>query len=240
MARGAKSTQEADAHADDSGDEPPHAAAAAKPKGHSGHEDSHEDHSAHDHGPPPPPGNAQEWAAWALTGVISGLINGMLIFVFCCVFGSLIFSQNEALLPYIAYGVSWQAGTATIAAILASMFSGCGAVISGPDINPAIFLASMAEIVSSELALVGEGANPIPCDSLQATDRMRELHACADRAALIPTLQVLFVGVTVLFGVIFVAIGVSGSTKITQVSAVVSILYCMQEYRRLRLDQAHR
>lgn len=68
-------------------------------KAHSGHEDAHDDN--HMIEPPAPPSTPEEWAVWGATGVLSGLINGMLIFVFCCVFGSMIFSTNEHLSPYL-------------------------------------------------------------------------------------------------------------------------------------------
>ena len=66
-------------------------------KAHSGHEDAHDDN--HVVVPPDPPSTTQEWAIWTATGVLSGMINGMLLFVFCCVFGSMIFSTNEHLSP---------------------------------------------------------------------------------------------------------------------------------------------
>lgn len=183
-------------------------------KAHSGHEDAHEDNHVIE--PPKQPSTPEEWAVWGATGVLSGLINGMLIFVFCCVFGSMIFSTNEFLSPYIAYGVSFNAATAMVSGLVAAIGSGCGAGISGPDINPAIFLAEMCAVVSESLKIVGDGAIPIACSSHDATERMVELHQCADTEALLPTILAQFVVVTLVFSSIFFVFGITGSTKITQ------------------------
>jgi hypothetical protein len=134
-------------------------------QGHSGHEDAHDEHE-HAHAPAKPPETPAEWALWCTTGIISGLINGMLIFVFCCVYGSLIFvsrpfpswnrsmlteiylchacscqeilraetagqGQNDALQPFITYGVSFQAAAAMISGLVGAIGSGAGAMICG-------------------------------------------------------------------------------------------------------------
>lgn len=103
-----------------------------------------------------------------------------------------------------------------VSGLVAAKGSGCGAGISGPDINPAIFLAEMCAIVSETLKIVGDDAVPTACASSEATERMVELHQCADTEALLPTVLALFVVVSLVFSGIFATIGMTGSTKITQ------------------------
>eukprot|EP01043_Picozoa_sp_COSAG02_P088782 COSAG02_NODE_25849_length_647_cov_1.032847_1_plen_145_part_00 len=111
--------------------------------------------------------------------------------------------------------MSFNAATAMVSGLVAAKGSGCGAGISGPDINPAIFLAEMCAIVSESLRIVGDDAVPTVCTS-EATERMVELHQCADTEALLPTVLALFVVVSLVFSGIFAIIGITGSTKITQ------------------------
>eukprot|EP01043_Picozoa_sp_COSAG02_P095435 COSAG02_NODE_31800_length_527_cov_0.771028_1_plen_151_part_00 len=112
--------------------------------------------------------------------------------------------------------MSFNAATAMVSGLVAAKGSGCGAGISGPDINPAIFLAEMCGVVSESLKIVGDDAVPIACTSQEATERMIELQQCADTEALLPTVLALFVVVSLVFSGIFAIIGITGSTKITQ------------------------
>lgn len=83
----------------------------------------------------------------AVAAVTSGLICGLVMFVFCVVFANMIFGQNELLIRAVPLGVGTQTMTTMVGALVFARFSGCRAVIAGPDINPVVFLAEAAKTI---------------------------------------------------------------------------------------------
>lgn len=55
---------------------------------------------------PPKPGGRADHDPSVLTCVLSGLICGLLWFVFCCVFSTMIFGQNDALVAAVPLGIA--------------------------------------------------------------------------------------------------------------------------------------
>ena len=93
--------------------------------------------------------------AGVVTCCISGLICGMVLYAFCSVFAEMIFGQNALLVGAVPLGVSTQTMTAMIGAFVFAYGSSCRAVIAGPDINPVVFLAEAAAIISEKLCPQG-------------------------------------------------------------------------------------
>ena len=87
----------------------------------------------------------------AVASVTSGLICGLVMFVFCVVFSEMIFGQHELLMRAVPLGVGTQTMTTMIGALVFARFSGCRAVIAGPDINPMVFLAEAAKTIMTVL-----------------------------------------------------------------------------------------
>mmetsp|Transcript_16487 Transcript_16487/g.28599 ORF Transcript_16487/g.28599 Transcript_16487/m.28599 type:complete len:1610 (-) Transcript_16487:107-4936(-) len=80
-----------------------------------------------------------------LTEVLSGIVNGLLMFVFCYVFASLIFEPTEVGLgEYVPLGAGTNTITAFIIGLSFALYSDCAISIAGPDINPTIFFAQMS------------------------------------------------------------------------------------------------
>jgi hypothetical protein len=101
----------------------------------------------------------------AVASVTSGLICGLVMFVFCVVFSNMIFGQHELLIQAVPLGVGTQTMTAMIGALVFARFSGCRAVIAGPDINPVVFLAEAAKTIVTVLC-PNLPWNPNPSPSL--------------------------------------------------------------------------
>ena len=81
----------------------------------------------------------------------SGLVNGMLMFVFCCVFASLIFEACGETADFVPVGVSMHTITVFIVGGLSTMMSSLPCSIAGPDVNPALFFAIMAETIVTKI-----------------------------------------------------------------------------------------
>mmetsp|Transcript_5814 Transcript_5814/g.14113 ORF Transcript_5814/g.14113 Transcript_5814/m.14113 type:complete len:413 (-) Transcript_5814:681-1919(-) len=80
-----------------------------------------------------------------VTSILSGLINGLVMFSFCVAFASLMF--NKKLEQYITVGVEIQCSTVLVG-IFAKLTSRMPFSIFGPDIIPALFLASAADNIA--------------------------------------------------------------------------------------------
>ena len=91
-----------------------------------------------------------------LTCVLSGLVCGIQIFVFCCVFSDMLFGQNQVLATAVPLGVGMQTMTTMVSTLAFARYSGCPAVVAAPDINPIVFLAEAAKAVSSQLCPGGD------------------------------------------------------------------------------------
>ena len=125
-----------------------------------------------------------------ITCILSGLVCGIQIFVFCCVFAEMLFGQNPVLAVAVPLGVGMQTMTTMVAALSFARYSGCHAVVAAPDINPVVFLAEAAKAVSSELCPGGEWSE------------------CADSAPkAVPTVLVSTLIATFLVGLSFFLLG---------------------------------
>jgi len=83
------------------------------------------------------------------TSILSGLICGLIMFSFCVAFASLIFEKD--LEDHISLGVEIQCATVFIGAI-GKFTTGMPFSIFGPDIIPALFLASAAKKIQEVLS----------------------------------------------------------------------------------------
>eukprot|EP00941_MAST-03F_sp_MAST-3F-sp1_P001931 g1931.t1 len=79
--------------------------------------------------------------------VFSGLINGVLMFVFSCVFSSLIFEACGQTALYTPVGVGVHTVSVAVSGLSSTLFSGLPSTIAGPDVNPALFFALMARTI---------------------------------------------------------------------------------------------
>lgn len=141
----------------------------------------------------------QTWHTPGLTTlIISGLINGLLMFVFCWVFAILIFKDQRddttVLKDFLPAGVSMQIFSVMIGCAFYAAFSGCKASIAGPDINPALFFALIVESIQL-------GSD---------TDHMPEIES------ILPTVILAICICSLLIGSIFLALGHFKLTRIVQ------------------------
>ena len=85
--------------------------------------------------------------------MLSGLVCGLIIFVFCAVYSSMIFQQAgmpPQLLAAAPIGVDMHAMSVLVGSVMFARFSGCKAVMGGPDITPVVFIAeATASIVEA-------------------------------------------------------------------------------------------
>ena len=88
-----------------------------------------------------------------IPSVLSGLVCGLIIFVFCCVFSSMIFQQPgfpAVLESAVPLGVGMHTVSTMAGALVFAKLSACKAVMAGPDLNPVVFIAEgTAAIVES-------------------------------------------------------------------------------------------
>ena len=97
---------------------------------------------------------APRWLAGAVPSILSGLICGLVIFVFCCVFSGMIFQVSPLIESAMPLGVGMHTVSTLVGSLVFAKLSGCKAVIAGPDINPAIFIAeATSAIVEAILSL---------------------------------------------------------------------------------------
>ena len=110
------------------------------------HHGAGHDHADHGHEPPT-----------LLSKTVSGLVCGLIFFVFCCVFSSMIFGNIDS-----ASALTVGVGVHTVSMITGSVaswrISGSKAMMAGPDINPAVFMAEAATVIMSALCPDGVGS----------------------------------------------------------------------------------
>jgi hypothetical protein len=75
--------------------------------------------------------------------VLSGLIVGIIVFVFCAVFSTVIFGDS-GLESFVASGVQAQLMSAMVAGYAHVFFSDLGVALAAPDVFPTVFLGNMA------------------------------------------------------------------------------------------------
>ena len=92
-------------------------------------------------------------AGTLVPSLLAGVVCGLILFVFCCVFSSMIFKQDgmpEQLNAAVPLGVGMHTVSVMVGSLVFARFSGCKAVVAGPDINPVVFIAeATASIVES-------------------------------------------------------------------------------------------
>ena len=125
----------------------------------------------------------------AVASVTSGLICGLVMFVFCVVFSNMIFGQSELLIRAVPLGVGTQTMTTMIGALVFARFSGCRAVIAGPDINPVVFLAEAAKTIVTVVCPDGGS------------------EACDDAHKAVPTVMMAGLVATLMVGLVFLTLG---------------------------------
>ena len=94
----------------------------------------------------------------SIPSILSGLICGLVLFVFCCVFSSMIFQRSALLEPALPLGVGMHTVSTLVGSLVFARLSGVKAVIAGPDINPAVFVAEAAAAIVDMAAAARGGA----------------------------------------------------------------------------------
>mmetsp|Transcript_2425 Transcript_2425/g.4091 ORF Transcript_2425/g.4091 Transcript_2425/m.4091 type:complete len:1254 (+) Transcript_2425:103-3864(+) len=132
--------------------------------------------------------------AGMLTQILSGLVCGFILFIFSCLFSSMLFDQDAALAAWSPLGPNVNTVAIFIGTLFYSRLSGCKAVIPGPDINPVVFFAQAMSLISLQL-----------CPGVHTEDKTDD-HMC-DGTSLMPTvLASLFLG-SILTGIAFLLVG---------------------------------
>lgn len=149
-----------------------------------------------------------------LSSVWSGLINGVILFVFCCVFSSMIFGQNAVLKVDIPIGVGLFTASTFIGGMIFGRRSEFPGALSGPDITPTVFMAEVAAIVSAELCPNGFDSYgyPIGADATYDESSGEVVHGsgtgvCEGEDLLLPTVLVALGIGALLCGVCFLLLG---------------------------------
>ena len=154
--------------------------------------DAHEQHAAHGahgHGHDPPT---------FLSKLTSGLVCGLIFFVFCCVFSSMIFGQNPTMEVALTIGVGVHTMSMVTGSLASAQMSSCRAMMAGPDINPAVFMAEAATVITS---------------SLCSDDTASSCTALA-RTQLVPTVMASIWIASLLIGLGFLALGKFRLTRV--------------------------
>mmetsp|Transcript_23205 Transcript_23205/g.55929 ORF Transcript_23205/g.55929 Transcript_23205/m.55929 type:complete len:1314 (-) Transcript_23205:373-4314(-) len=126
-----------------------------------------------------------------IASCLSGVVCGLMFYVFSAVFAAMIFDESGANIPeHHAIGVSMNVMSAAIGGIMFARFSSCRAVMAGPDITPYVFMTEMARQISSSLCPGGTSS-------------------CApeSREKLLPTVLVSIWMATAITGATFFALG---------------------------------
>ena len=74
------------------------------------------------------------------------------MFVFCCVFASMIFEACQETSSFVPVGVAMHTVTVLITCLASAAFSSLPISIAGPDVNPALFFAIMAQKIVAEVS----------------------------------------------------------------------------------------
>uniref|UniRef100_A0A7S3YPH5 STAS domain-containing protein n=1 Tax=Lotharella globosa TaxID=91324 RepID=A0A7S3YPH5_9EUKA len=121
-----------------------------------GHHKSHgDDHHHHHH-------HYGDHKCHSVTvSVVSGLILGMFMYVTCSVFGILMFETDPRLQEFDMYGTYMALIAFIIGGAITTTWSKCQIIISGPDINPILFLIEAALVITEVIPDVsGEDTTP--------------------------------------------------------------------------------
>jgi SulP family sulfate permease len=129
-----------------------------------------------------------------VAGVISGLVCGLLMFVFCCVFAQIIYGSHPSLAKGLDLGVSQHTLTVLFAGAITVWQSKNRISIAGPDITPALFLALAANKIALYIADMPASAN---------------VHA----DAALTTVFVMIAGTTFTIGIVWIVAGFRRVTR---------------------------
>lgn len=131
--------------------------------------------------------------------VLSGIINGLLFFVFCCVYSTLVFRDyregEDIMKNFLPVGMEMYLFSVMFGSFMFAWFSHCPAAIAGPDVNATVFLALIFERI--QLGPNGPGDLP-PAETV------------------IPTCLFAVVFSTFLIGSTFYLLGAYNLTRIVQ------------------------
>ena len=81
-----------------------------------------------------------------MTKVLAGVICALIYFFFAVVFSAIIFSGHDEF--GVAEGACVVLAAVTVGCLVFARFSGCRAVIAGPDLLPIIFVQAPTDIVA--------------------------------------------------------------------------------------------
>ena len=101
----------------------------------------------------------------------------------------MIFGQSELIFDAVPLGVGTQTMTTMIGALVFARFSGCRAVIAGPDINPVVFLAEAAKTIVTVVCPDGGS------------------EACDNAHKAVPTVMMAGLVATLMVGLVFLTLG---------------------------------
>lgn len=94
-----------------------------------------------------------------LPATLAGLVCGLIQFVFCCVFASMVF-QQPGMPAEVESAVPLGVGMHTVSVMTGSLIfawgSGCKAVIAGPDMLPVVFVAEATTAIVEMICPAGE------------------------------------------------------------------------------------
>ena len=95
--------------------------------------------------------------ARAIPTLLAGFTNGSILFVFCCVFSSMIFGQNVVLQQDVALGVGFFTASTAVAGAIFGRLSRYPGMIAGPDITPTVFMVELVTAVTVAICPDGVG-----------------------------------------------------------------------------------
>lgn len=142
--------------------------------------------------------------------MLSGLVCGLLMFVFACVFSEMMFGTRPALNRAVALGVGMQTMTVTVGALIFARGSGCRSIIAGPDINPVVFLAEAAAAIADKLC--PESSNSGSYSLAPSAGNASYVPLCSVDP--VPTVLVASSLATLMVGASFLLLGVLRLTEI--------------------------
>ena len=128
---------------------------------------AHEQRKTSTAAPPAAHGAHGSGGGGSISQLLSGLICGLLFFVFDVVFSTMVFGQNVVLQAAMPMGVGVHALSTLVGSFAFAWLSGCKAVVAGPDVNPTVFVAEAALLISEHICpdafdsygqLVGSGS----------------------------------------------------------------------------------
>ena len=135
-----------------------------------------------------------------LASVLSGLICGLIFYVFAALFAAMIFDEAGANIPeYQSLGVGMNTLSAFVGGLIFARLSGCRAVMAGPDITPTVFMVEAAKQISESLC--PDGTYEGECDPVE-------------RDKILPTLLVAIWLFTAMSGAVFLCLGTFRLTSI--------------------------